>query len=100
MSSSNNISFFLERFKEYGENTAMIWHDSSYSYSNLLERITNWRPKLKDIPSGSIVGLESDFSPETIAILFVLIESNTIVVPLDINHSSKNTKKLEIAQLD
>lgn len=100
MNSLNNIDYFLNNFKIYNDQTALIWHEISYSYSQLLNRINYWRKTLQDFPQGAIVGLESDFSPETIAILFSLIEKNVIVVPLDINHSNKNIKKIEIAQLD
>jgi long-chain acyl-CoA synthetase len=100
MTSSNNIKYFIDNFELYNEQNALIWHNTSYTYSQLLSRINHWRFALKDFSHGTIVGLESDFSPETIAILFVLIEKNVIVVPLDINHSNKNSKKSEIAQLD
>lgn len=97
---SNNINFFLDNFKNYNSQTAFIWQDKSYTYTQLLDRINYWRKTLTDYPSGTIIGLESDFSPETIAILFVLIEKNTIIVPLDINLENKNLKKIDIAQLD
>lgn len=100
MTSLNNINYFLNNFEVYKSQTALIWHNTSYTYSQLLDRINHWRTALYNFAQGSVVGLESDFSPETIAILFTLIEKNVIVVPLDINHSNKNLKKIEIAQLD
>lgn len=100
MTSLNNIKYLLDNFEVYNRQTALIWNKNSYTYSQLLARIKHWRVTLKDFSQGTIVGLESDFSPETIAILFTLIEKNVIVVPLDINHSNKNSKKIEIAQLD
>uniref|UniRef100_UPI004048A884 ANL family adenylate-forming protein n=1 Tax=Algoriphagus sp. TaxID=1872435 RepID=UPI004048A884 len=96
----NNIKYFLDIFEGFNSQTALIWHNVSYTYSQLLARIDYWRVTLKDFSQGTIVGLESDFSPETLAILFTLIDKNVIVVPLDINHSNKNSKKIEIAQLD
>ena len=84
----NSIEYFLVNFELYNDKTAIVWRKVSYTYSQLLSRINHWRRALKDIYPGTIVGLESDFSPETIAILFTLIEKNTIVVPLDINHSN------------
>jgi long-chain acyl-CoA synthetase len=96
----NNVNYFLDNFKQYNCQTALIWRDNCYTYLQILKRIEHWRVVLKDIAIGSIVGLESDFSPETIAILFALIERNVIVVPLDVNHSNKNSKKIETAQLD
>ena len=96
----NNIQYFLDNFEIYATQTAFIWQDKSYTYNQLLARIIYWRDKLIDYPKSTIIGLESDFSPETIAILFVLIEKDIIIVPFDINHSEKNLKKIEIAQLD
>jgi acyl-coenzyme A synthetase/AMP-(fatty) acid ligase len=100
MTSLNNIKYFLDSFEVYNEQIALIWHEVSYSYAQLLSRINYWRLTLIDLPQGAVVGLESDFSPETVSILFVLIEKRVIVVPFDINNTSKNEKKSEIAQLD
>jgi long-chain acyl-CoA synthetase len=100
MNLPSSISDFLNDFAAYSNRPALIWQNASYSYSHILERISHWRNELSTIKSGSIVALESDFSPETIAILFALIERNTIVVPFDIHHIDKNKKKAEIAQID
>jgi long-chain acyl-CoA synthetase len=99
MTSYNSGTRFISQLQEYGDQNAIIWKGSSYSYDHLLARIEHWRDQLQ-IPAGSIVGLESDFSPETIAILLVLIELKVIIVPFDIHHSSKNIDKAKIAQLD
>lgn len=100
MSAGNNCNNFLTDFEIFGNNIAVIWHNTSFSYAHILTRINYWRGNLNWIQSGFIVGLEADFSPESIAILFVLIENNAIVVPLDINHKTKNTNKYEIAQIE
>jgi long-chain acyl-CoA synthetase len=100
MTSLNNIKYFLDNFEVYNGQTALIWHNASYTYSELLARINHWRVALKDFSEGTIVGLESDFSPETIAILFTLISKNAIIVPLDNSQSEKNIKKIEIAEID
>ncbi|MCU0359125.1 MAG: fatty acid--CoA ligase family protein [Bacteroidia bacterium] len=100
MNSLSNIDFLLEEFSNYGNQTAIIWKDQSVTYSHILERIKFWSEKYHSRYSYRIVGLESDFSPETIAMLFALIEANAVVVPFDILHSEKNQKKYSIAQLD
>ena len=98
--SSLDKEFFYDRFRSYSYEIAIIWQGSQISYSYLLDRINYWRSQLSGNVEGKIVGLESDFTPETIAILFILIESNSIIVPFDVKQSSKNIKKMEIAQLD
>ena len=100
MSLSNNIQYFLSNFKIYNGKVAVVWHNESYTYSEILEKIDYWHIKLGDISEGSVVGLESDFSPETIAILFALICKNATIVPLDNSQSEKNTKKIQIAEID
>jgi long-chain acyl-CoA synthetase len=100
MSYSDSISYFLSEFKVNQDKTAVIWEDVSYSYRDILDKIDSWRVSLKNIGEGSRVGLESDFSPVTIAILFVLIERNAVVVPFDIHQGEKNKQKKEIAQLN
>lgn len=99
MNVKSNIDFFIADFKNNKDKPAIIWEDEVISYNQIVTRIDYWREKLSDIKPTTIVGLEGDFSPETISILFVLIEKNSIVVPLDINHSDKNKKKINIAQL-
>ena len=100
MSSLGNIDFLLEDFAKYNDQVSIIWKDESFSYKNILQRIHKWRDELTDLQSGTIVGLEGDFSPETISLLYTLIEKNAIIAPFDINHTEKNRKKYEIAQLD
>ena len=98
MNARSNIALFLADFKRYGEQTAIIWHDKLISYQQIIDRIDFWKKRLNHIPEGSVVCIEGDFSPEAIAILFVLIEMNIIIVPLDIIHRKKNDKKYDIAQ--
>ena len=100
MSNLSKDLFFLEYFKEYGNSIAIIWKNQYISYQYILERIEHWESKIRTLRPNSIVGLEGDFSPETISILYGLIRNNTIVVPFDLNHMEKNQKKYEIAELD
>jgi long-chain acyl-CoA synthetase len=100
MSKANNITFFLNYFHEYNDQIAIIWKEQSITYKYILDRINHWENEFKIIEENKIVGLEGDFSPETIAILYALIQNNNVVVPFDINHHEKNLKKYEIAELD
>ena len=94
------IDFVFSNLSIYELNIALIWKDKKYTYAYLIDRINFWENKLMFINEGAIVGLESDFTPETIAIFFTLIHKNAIIVPLDISQLEKNNKKIEIAELD
>jgi acyl-CoA synthetase (AMP-forming)/AMP-acid ligase II len=100
MSNWQTESFWLSQFSEFGPQTALVWRSEEWSYDYLREAVINWHAKMENIPSGSVVGLESDFTPQTVAILFALIEKKCIIAPFDIHHSVKNQKKFDIAQLD
>lgn len=96
----NSISPFVTDFETYGDTPALIWQDTPFSYKHLKDRIDHWNSELAQVKAGMIVALESDFSPETVAILFALIGRNAIVVPFDIHHTDKNKKKADIAGID
>ncbi len=100
MSKVNNITFLIDYFQQYNDQVAIIWKDQSITYKYILDRIHHWENVFQTIEGNTIVGLEGDFSPETIAILYALIQNNNVVVPFDINHHEKNLKKYEIAELD
>lgn len=100
MTYSNSGSQFINNLAGYKDNVALIWKNQSFSYAALSDMILFWQQKIAFIPPACVVGLESDFSPATIAILLVLIEKNTVVVPFDIHYTDKNNSKKEIAQLD
>jgi len=91
---------FKNSFIQYSKQNAFVWRDEVFTYEYILKRIEYWEDKLDFVCSGHIIGLESDFSPETIAILITLINKKSIIVPLDISNSIKNKKKIHIAQLD
>ena len=95
MSNQNNIEVFLNNFNIYGDAVGVIWKNKNYTYNHLLSRSEYWKTGISDIAEGSIVGLTSDFTPETIAILFALIANNNIIVPFDINHRNKNESKIQ-----
>lgn len=100
MSLSDNQKYFVGFMKSYSDQTALIWKDMPFTYRDLLIKTREWVVTLQEIPQGSVVVLESDFSPQTIAILLALIEREMIIVPLDINHTDKNKEKATIAQPD
>src|SRR5947209_3367047 len=86
-------------FEVFASSTAVIWKNKSYSYSLLKQRIEYWQLELRNIAEGKIVALESDFTPETVAMLFALIKLKSIIVPLDISFTENNEKKLKIAEV-
>ena len=96
------IDFMIDVFTENRGREAIIWKDEACSYDRLLHLIEKWKTVIDsyDIEQGTVVALEGDFSPNTIALMQSLIEKPCIIVPLN-NSSQKNRAKLlEIAQVE
>jgi long-chain acyl-CoA synthetase len=93
------IDYFLEIFQCHLNETAIIFKNKSYTYKWLLENISFWKSNLTEegIISGQVVALNGDFTPNSICILFALINNKNIIVPFDFQYILKNEKKMKIA---
>lgn len=78
------IQFLLNAFAKVPGDDAMIWRDRTYSYAWMLEAVRRWSAWLdqRQLPQGSVVSLEADFSPNAAAMLLCLIQRRCILVPL------------------
>ena len=94
------IKFFIERFKEAGNNEAIIWKEKIYTYEWLVKQIEYWQEQLpnKGVKSGDIVILEADFSPNAMALFFALADSGVIIVPLTESVAHKRDEFIRIAE--
>ena len=93
------LGWFTERLHSFGELTAMIWKDNSFSYSLLLKHSDDWLIHLNNagISKGSCVAIVGDFSPGTYSLLLALIRGAYIAVPISKSSYSKSPEKLKIA---
>jgi long-chain acyl-CoA synthetase len=91
--------FFYAVFEENLLETAIIYKDKEITYSSLIQNISLWKLTItaKGIVPGEVVALNGDFTPNSIAILFALIDNRNIIVPFDYQHILKNDKKMQIA---
>jgi len=90
-----HIEFLLRLFNEYKAKVSIIWQDKKCSYSSLIEDVKKCRVLIEyyEVQPGSVVAINADFSPKSIALLFALVERTCIVVPLE-NTSTKNENGL------
>lgn len=96
------IDFMLDQFKRNSNNEAIIWNSEVYLYGNMLELFENWKLKLKyeNLPEGSVVALDADFSPKSIALLLALIESKCIIALLSKAVKEKKKEFCDIAEAE
>ena len=78
------LDWLLQRMRDRGDATAMVWRGQSTSYGALLAAVNDWDRRLDahGIGNGHVVALAGDFSPETCALLLALIDRHAIIVPL------------------
>ena len=98
-----HIDFLKEVFIDNKTKDAIIWKHQVYRYQDLLDRMDFWQKELLrlEIGSGSIVSLEGDFSPETIALFFALSGNANVIVPFLSNIPPlQREKNYEIAQVE
>ena len=96
------IDFLLSTFENNKNKEAIIWNENSFSYAWLLDAISKWQMELKklELESNSVVSLEADFSPDSVAILLALIESGCTIVPLSGSVESKKPEFRKISQVE
>ena len=95
-----HIDFLLKTFKESLERDAIVWKDTVYSYGWLLDRLEYWREIIvaKEVDPGSVVILEADFSPNSVALFLALMEQGCILVPITESVGANRSKFIKIAQ--
>lgn len=80
-----NLDFMRDVFREAASKPALVWNDREYDYAWLLAALDRWQAWLAAQPGfgrARVVALEADFSPNAVALLLALIETDAIVVPL------------------
>ena len=97
-----DLEFLLAAARENPENDALVWCDRVFSYQYLLDSVGKASEELRQvgIVPGSIVSLEADFSPVSVAMMLALIQNDCIIVPLTDSVRSKKEKFRAIAEVE
>lgn len=96
------VDFLLDVFGRHRHRDAIVWRDEACSYSWLLDRVRHWREALADngVAQGSVVVLEADFSPNSIALFLAAIDRRCILVPLTNSVAARKAEFMDIAQAE
>jgi acyl-CoA synthetase (AMP-forming)/AMP-acid ligase II len=88
-------------FNEFQANTAIVFNDRPYSYSDLQKEKNKCLDVIIDhqIQKGEVVALYGDFTPVTIGFLIALIENQNIIVPFVYPETEKSISKSKIAMV-
>ena len=96
------IDFLLERFDEEPGREAIVWRGESYSYGWLADRVRAWLDQVIPAgpPTGAVVALEADFSPNAIAGLLALVKRGCTVAPIYRDTRADKARFHKIAQVE
>jgi len=94
--------WLLERLADFNNRTAIIFDDSPISYSQLLEIKKSWQSFIEktNVSAGEVVAIDSDYTPDSIALLLALIANKNIIVPLSPSIKQQKDSFMEIAKVD
>ena len=94
------LDFVFSTWKESEAAPAIIWKQQSYDCGWLLKRCNFWMERIvaERVELGSVVILEADFSPDSIALFVALAERGCTLVPLTESLAAKKQAFIETAQ--
>jgi acyl-coenzyme A synthetase/AMP-(fatty) acid ligase len=77
------VDWLLDRFRRHHDEEAVVWHDRTSRYDDLLARVDVAGGFLAEagVRPGEPILLDADFSPGSIAMLIAAIANRNIVVP-------------------
>ena len=97
-----HIDFFMTSFTKNINNDAIIWGGKAYTYDWLIGKIRNHQSSesFQSLQHGDVVAIVGDFTPNTIALLFALIEQECIIVPFAVTSKIDRTPLLRISSVE
>ena len=77
------IQTVMARIRQNQFAPAIVWQEKEYSYAEFLDMVEAWTERLSEysIEQGVVCGVLGDYSPQTCALFFALIETKAILVP-------------------
>jgi long-chain acyl-CoA synthetase len=96
-----DLDWLLDRMREVGDREAIVWRTRRYSYADLLVLVDDAQSTLDEnsIRGGTVVSLETDYSPAAVAMLLALVARGAMVVPLSDAVRAERDAFLRIAEV-
>ncbi|MCI0437647.1 MAG: long-chain fatty acid--CoA ligase [Chloroflexi bacterium] len=79
----DSIQSIIERMRQDSEQGAIFWREREYSYGDFMDMVDAWKERLPDygVGRGTVCAVLSEYSPQTCALFFALMEVKAIIVP-------------------
>ncbi|MFC3095073.1 long-chain fatty acid--CoA ligase [Alteromonas sediminis] len=96
------IDFLENIFLSNQSKEAIVWKEQPYTYANLVEQLRLWQEKLNqhNVQPGTVVMVQADYSPASIALFLALIEKQCIFVPITSSVAAQKKEFIEVSQVE
>lgn len=97
-----SIATVFSRMEENKNLPAIIWKDQTFTYAQLLNKITEWDDILDDnnIGNGTVCAFQGDYSPSICALIFSLMKRGSILVPFTQEIETEIASFIEISSAE
>jgi long-chain acyl-CoA synthetase len=94
--------FLREVMRAHGDREVMASGATAVTYESLLAQVAVWRDYFSrsQLPPGAVVGMEGDYSVQTVSLLLALMQYRTIIVPLSREARSHHAEFSDVAQVE
>ena len=94
------IDFLLDRMKACRDAIGVATPAGTCTYGKLLARVHAWQARVANLPVGSVVSIEGDYGPESIAVFLALTWAGHVAVPLSPDSRAHHESFVEIADVE
>ncbi len=92
------MSWLIDKIKEGGNCTSVVFKGIKYSYDELYNRIIYFNERVSnEIECGETIAIVSDYSFESIALFFALYENRNIIVPITTKVDTEIIDRMHVA---
>ena len=93
---SGKFNDFIKKIESHCDSEALCINETTYTYSQLIERIYYFTNELQNIDSGSVVSLISDYSFDAISLFLALAQKKCVIAPI-VSEKTEEIRKRESA---
>lgn len=93
--------WIIEQIKEFNDKIAIIYNDRKYSYTELYNQILLYYKTITlTIKQGEVIAVLSDYSFNSIAVFFALLENKNIIVPVTVTSESEIIDRITVSNIE
>ena len=94
------MDWLLSKINNYDRNIFCVYKDTAFSYAWLLQRVNLFESMINNYDDKSIFSIQSDYTPDSIAMLIALAKKRKVIVPIISDVADEIKEKLSMSQCE